>query len=79
VTAAEATGEGGRSGGPGESRCARCGAPFHCGIDDAGGCWCARLPPLSREDYAAAAGCLCEQCLRAAVVAAAAPGGGPAG
>ncbi len=50
-----------------ESRCARCGAPFHCGIDDPGGCWCAKLPPLPREAYAADTGCLCEKCLREAL------------
>ncbi len=49
------------------SRCAHCGSPFHCGIDDAGGCWCAKLPPLPREAYAEAAGCLCEKCLREAL------------
>jgi len=63
----QATREGGRAGERGESRCARCGAPFRCGIDDAGGCWCARLPPLPREAYADAAGCLCEACLRRAL------------
>jgi ribosomal protein L34E len=55
------------------SRCARCGAPFRCGIDDIGGCWCARLPPLPREAYAADAGCLCEACLRRALGAAIPP------
>jgi ribosomal protein L34E len=49
------------------SRCARCGAPFRCGIDDMGGCWCAKLPPLPREAYADAAGCLCEACLTRAL------------
>jgi hypothetical protein len=47
--------------------CACCGAPFKCGRDDAAGCWCARLPPLARSRYDAAAGCLCEPCLRAAI------------
>jgi hypothetical protein len=47
-----------------DSACARCGASFHCGRDDAGGCWCARLPPLDRGRYDAAAGCLCKACLR---------------
>lgn len=79
MKAGQASRERGRSVNPGESRCARCGAPFHCGIVDAGRCWCARLPPLPREAYADAAGCLCEQCLRAAEVAAAATGGGQAG
>jgi len=79
VKAAQAIREGGRAGERGKSRCARCGAPFHCGIDDADGCWCAKLPPLPREVYADAAGCLCERCLREAVIATAAPGGGPGG
>jgi ribosomal protein L34E len=52
---------------PASSRCARCGAAFHCGIDDAGGCWCARLPSLPRQAYAAGTGCLCEACLRKAL------------
>jgi len=52
------------------SRCVRCGAAFHCGIDDPGGCWCARLPPLPLQAYASAAGCLCERCLREALAAA---------
>lgn len=46
------------------STCARCGAPFRCGRDDPAGCWCARLPALPPERYEAAAGCLCERCLR---------------
>jgi hypothetical protein len=47
--------------------CARCGAPFRCGIDDAAGCWCARLPPLPAAALAADGDCLCERCLRAAL------------
>ena len=43
-------------------RCARCGAPFECGmqagLDE---CWCARLPPIAPPD--AAAGCYCPRCL----------------
>jgi hypothetical protein len=50
---------------PDESRCARCGAAFRCGIGDAGGCWCARLPALPRERLAPGAGCLCAACLAA--------------
>lgn len=46
------------------STCSRCGAPFHCGRDDPGVCWCARLPALPSSRYDAAAGCLCEACLR---------------
>jgi hypothetical protein len=50
-----------------DSRCARCGAAFHCGIDDPGGCWCAKLPPLPPATYTAGAGCLCGRCLRDAL------------
>jgi hypothetical protein len=57
---------------PSSSTCARCGAQFHCGRDDDAGCWCARLPPLDRVRYDAAAGCLCESCLREAIDASAA-------
>jgi DNA-directed RNA polymerase subunit RPC12/RpoP len=46
-----------------DSRCARCGTAFRCGIGDAGGCWCAGLPPLPRERLDADAGCLCPACL----------------
>lgn len=50
-------------GGPG-ARCARCGAPFECGMA-AGSppCWCGTLPSLRRlpEDLQ---GCLCPSCLR---------------
>jgi hypothetical protein len=52
---------------PSESRCVRCGAAFHCGIDDAGGCWCTRLPPLPASLLKADASCLCPACLEAAV------------
>jgi hypothetical protein len=67
VKARQASRPGGGTGQAGESRCARCGTPFHCGIDDAGGCWCARLPTLPREAYAAEVGCLCEACLKEAL------------
>ena len=77
MKAADATGEGGRSGDPGEVRCGRCGASLHCVIDDAGGCWCARLPSLPREAYAEAAGCLCEKCLREALGRSATPSSRP--
>jgi len=46
--------------------CSRCAAPFHCGIDDPGGCWCAKLPPLPRAAYGDG-GCLCERCLHEAL------------
>jgi hypothetical protein len=67
VKAKQAIHAGGSAGSAGESRCTRCGAPFHCGLDDPGGCWCAKLPPLPREAYAGDATCLCEGCLRQAI------------
>jgi hypothetical protein len=47
---------------PPESRCARCGAPFTCGMQ-AGSepCWCASLPSL--ETVVPGRGCLCRECL----------------
>ncbi len=56
--------------------CARCGAPFQCGLDDPQGCWCAKLPALPRAALDASAGCLCEACLRR--LQAAPRGSGPA-
>jgi len=43
-------------------RCARCGAPFECGMQ-AGltDCWCTKLPPIAALD--ATAGCYCPRCL----------------
>jgi hypothetical protein len=67
VKAKQAIRAGGSAGSAGESRCTRCVAPFHCGLDDPGGCWCAKLPPLPREAYKAGAGCLCGRCLRDAL------------
>jgi hypothetical protein len=42
------------------SQCARCGAPFVCGMQ-AGQepCWCASLPPI---EPAPGRGCLCRGC-----------------
>ena len=45
-------------------RCSRCAAPFHCGMDDAGACWCTQLPSLPAAVLDAAQGCLCEECLK---------------
>lgn len=50
------------------SRCARCGAEFRCGME-AGDpeCWCASLPPLTSLPVpvdADAAGCFCPDCLK---------------
>jgi hypothetical protein len=45
-------------------RCSRCAAPFHCGMDDAGACWCTQLPSLPAAVLDAAQGCLCEACLK---------------
>jgi hypothetical protein len=42
------------------AHCARCGAAFQCGVDEPGGCWCARLPAAAME---ADTGCLCPACL----------------
>ncbi len=43
-------------------RCARCGAPFECGMQAGlAECWCAKLPPIAPTD--AAAGCYCPRCL----------------
>jgi hypothetical protein len=46
---------------PPESLCARCGAPFSCGMQ-AGeqDCWCSRLPALQPV---AGRGCICRACL----------------
>jgi len=55
----------------GTTRCARCGAPFHCGaLGGDTGCWCQSLPalpPLPGLD-----GCLCPACMQARVDATAA-------
>ena len=45
-------------------RCSRCAAQFHCGMDDAGACWCTQLPSLPAAVLDAAQSCLCEGCLR---------------
>jgi Cysteine-rich CWC len=47
---------------PLESRCARCSAPFTCGMQ-AGSepCWCASLPAL--KTVMPGQGCLCRECL----------------
>ncbi|MCU0952436.1 MAG: cysteine-rich CWC family protein [Burkholderiaceae bacterium] len=47
------------------SRCCRCGATFHCGVDEPGGCWCARLPLLPATALEAGVGCVCPACLDA--------------
>jgi len=42
--------------------CARCGAPFQCGMRAGlAECWCAKLPPVAPPD--ATAGCYCPRCL----------------
>jgi Cysteine-rich CWC len=50
------------------SRCARCGAPFHCGVADAEPCACSTLQ-LDVATLAALrasfTGCLCLTCLSA--------------
>jgi uncharacterized protein (TIGR00290 family) len=43
-------------------RCARCGAPFECGmLAGLTECWCAKLPPITPLDTAT--GCYCPRCL----------------
>ncbi|MCX7171173.1 MAG: cysteine-rich CWC family protein [Proteobacteria bacterium] len=43
--------------------CPRCGAEFHCGMnDEQKACWCASLPPLN--ETRPGAGCYCPDCLR---------------
>jgi len=48
------------------SRCARCGAPFHCGVNDTEPCACSTLQ-LDAATLAALrarfTGCLCVACL----------------
>jgi len=52
---------------PAADRCARCGAAFHCGMNDAAPCPCssvtldAALQQRLRERYS---GCLCLPCLQ---------------
>jgi hypothetical protein len=51
------------------AHCSRCGATFSCGAfagEADGECWCAALPPLAAAPDPAR-GCLCPQCLRAAL------------
>jgi hypothetical protein len=52
------------------SRCAKCGAEFRCGME-AGDqqCWCASLPsfmplPAASEPGSTEAGCYCPTCLK---------------
>jgi polyferredoxin len=45
------------------AQCARCGTAFQCGVDEPGGCWCARLPSLPADALDGDAGCLCRRCL----------------
>ena len=55
-----------------DKRCPRCGAGFRCGREPGNAsCWCAALPnvlPVPAGD--AGVGCLCPDCLSAAVGAA---------
>jgi len=47
-------------------RCPRCGAAFHCGMNDPGPCACTTLtlsPALQARLAAAYRGCLCLRCL----------------
>lgn len=45
-----------------DDRCARCGAPFECGMSaGAERCWCADRPPVAIDP--SLGGCLCPRCL----------------
>ncbi|MEK9768036.1 MAG: cysteine-rich CWC family protein [Betaproteobacteria bacterium] len=46
-----------------ENSCAECGSPFHCGMEDANGCWCATELPLFASGTDGS-GCLCKVCLQ---------------
>lgn len=47
------------------TRCARCGAPFECGMASGlNACWCTTRPPVRTIDPAV--GCFCPRCLAAA-------------
>lgn len=51
--------------------CPQCENPFRCGMNDEGGCWCARdFPALPDMPVPEHDGCLCPSCLtqRAAVI-----------
>ncbi|HMC15603.1 MAG TPA: cysteine-rich CWC family protein [Albitalea sp.] len=59
-----------------DERCARCGAPFHCGVADAMPCWCVAvaLDDVVRAGLAGRyVGCLCAACLAAAQAGTAPP------
>ena len=45
------------------ARCDNCGAPFHCGAQDAQPCWCTAYPPVAPASPDAR--CLCPFCLAA--------------
>jgi len=60
------------------SICPQCGAGFRCGVEAGDGeCWCMAMPPLlsvpAKFDVAtgAAASCLCPDCLKRRLAAAA--------
>jgi Cysteine-rich CWC len=53
----------------GESRCERCSREFHCGANDMQPCWCATQFPSALNGREAVSGCLCPDCLRAAIAA----------
>lgn len=47
---------------PENQRCAACGVPFHCGLDDSEPCWCASdFPPVVSGQSGGS--CLCPRCL----------------
>jgi len=46
--------------------CVKCGAEFHCGMQSDVPCWCASFPPVAPSELLPV-GCLCPDCLAAAV------------
>jgi ribosomal protein L34E len=62
------------------SSCARCGGPFHCGVDDVRPCACSTLKLETRTLDALRAqytGCLCLACLQTLAASPPAPMPGP--
>ncbi|MBM3395891.1 MAG: hypothetical protein FJY37_14925 [Betaproteobacteria bacterium] len=51
-------------------KCLECGEEFHCGVNDAEPCWCARDFPAILPVPDASARCLCARCLRKQIPAA---------
>ncbi len=49
-----------------QAACARCGSPFHCGVNDSAPCWCSQVKlsaKMLEELEQRYRGCLCSPCL----------------